>query len=134
MSGLLVDTHVFLWMQAAPERLGEIRERLESATEDVYLSAASAWELSIKYSLGKIALPEPPAAYVPSRMSISALQGLPVTHAHAVAVAGLPWHHRDPFDRLLVAQAQLERLVLVTADEAIDPYEVETIRIGRPLR
>jgi len=91
------------------------------------LSAASSWEIAIKYALGRLTLPDEPARYVPDRMRRSAVDGLAVAHAHALAVATLPPLHRDPFDRLLVAQAQLEGLPIITADPAIRRYEVETI-------
>ena len=125
---LLLDTHVWLWMQAAPSRLRpEAAELIADVSNEVLLSAASAWEISIKYSLGRLPLPVPPSEYVVSRMSRSGTAGLPVEHRHALAVADLPAHHRDPFDRILVAQAQLEGLTLVTADEALRKYDVTTL-------
>jgi PIN domain nuclease of toxin-antitoxin system len=126
---LLLDTHVWVWSLSFPERLStEARNLLSSSRNVVYLSAASAWELAIKSSLGKIDLPEPVESYVPSRMARQGLTALPVTHAHALRVAALPPHHRDPFDRLLVAQALVERLPILTADAAFDRYDVEVIR------
>jgi PIN domain nuclease of toxin-antitoxin system len=98
---------------------------LESPSNDLVLSAVSSWEISIKYALGKLSLPEPPSRYVPSRMTASGSRGLAIEHAHAVRVAELPPHHRDPFDRLLVAQAQIEKLILVTADRQFEPYDVD---------
>jgi PIN domain nuclease of toxin-antitoxin system len=126
---LLLDTHVWLWMQVAPERLSPATAALLSDTSnEVLLSAASAWEIAIKYALGRLALPVPPSDYVASRMARSGTAGLPVAHRHALHVANLPPHHRDPFDRLLVAQAQLEGLTLVTADEQLDAYDVSKLR------
>lgn len=126
---LLVDTHVWLWSLSSPERLStEARGLLSSSRNVVYLSAASAWELAIKSALGKIDLPEPVESYVPGRMARQGLTALPVTHAHALRVATLPAHHRDPFDRLLVAQALVERLPILTADAVFDRYDVEVIR------
>ena len=87
----------------------------------------SSWEIAITYALGKLPLPEPPRTYVPSRMRHDAIDGLPVSHVHALHVASLPLHHRDPFDRLIVAQAQLENVVLVTADRRIEHYDVEVL-------
>lgn len=121
---LLVDTHVFLWMAAEPERLGEALDPVASPGNEVLLSAASTWELAIKASIGRLALPEPVGTYVSSRMRALALDALPVEHLHAAAVDALPMHHRDPFDRLLVAQAQATGATLVTADEALRPYDV----------
>lgn len=125
---LLLDTHVWLWMMASPERLNaELRERLGSGVEPLVLSAASSWEIAIKYHLGKLSLPEHPREYVHSRLVRDRIGTLPIEHAHAVEVAGLPDHHSDPFDRLLVAQCRYEGLSLVTADPKLRPYDVDII-------
>jgi len=126
----LLDTHAFLWLQTTPERLGAARELVEDEQSTLFLSAASSWEIAIKWELGKLPLPEAPTTYVPARMRTSAVDGLAVAHAHSLRVSELPRLHRDPFDRLLVAQAQLERMTLVTGDEAIRAYDVELIWIG----
>jgi PIN domain nuclease of toxin-antitoxin system len=127
----LIDTHCWLWLQASPERLSpDVVSSLESPANDLILSAASSWEIAIKYALGRLPLPEPPSRYVPSRMAASGTRGLAVEHAHTLRVAELPAHHRDPFDRLLVAQAQVERLILVTVDRQFEPYDVE-VRFGK---
>lgn len=126
----LVDTHCWLWLQASPERLATpVLSLLEDPANDLLLSAASSWEIAIKYALGKLPLPEPPSRYVPRRMAVSGSRGLPIEHAHSLRVAELPLHHRDPFDRLLVAQAQIERLVLVTVDRQFEQYDIE-MRFG----
>ncbi len=128
----LLDTHCWLWLQTEPGRLSDdLLETLAESSSQRYLSAASAWEIAIKYAVGKLPLPEPPALYVPERMRLSRFEELAVTHAHALAVAALPPHHRDPFDRVLVAQAQVEGLTLVTADAAIEPYDAPIVRAGR---
>jgi PIN domain nuclease of toxin-antitoxin system len=125
---LLLDTEVWLWMHLQPERLRpEVRDQLVDPAATLLLSAASSWEISIKYALGKLPLPEPPRDYVPARMRRDAVDGLPVTHAHALHVAGLPRHHADPFDRLLIAQSQMEDVPLVTADRQIERYDVEVV-------
>ena len=125
---ILLDTHAWLWLQASPERLSEKSLELVGDPEnEIYLSAASSWEIAIKYALGKLPLPEPPGEYVPSRISASGTTSLPVEHRHALHLARLPRHHRDPFDRLLIAQAHLEGLVVLTADPAFSPYGVQTI-------
>ena len=122
---LLLDTQCWLWMQAEPDRFGpETRKLLLAPGNELYLSAASSWEIAIKYALGKLPLPEPPTTYVPSRMQSSGVIGLAIEHAHALHVDTLPPHHRDPFDRLLVAQAQLEGLPILTADRALALYRV----------
>lgn len=122
----LLDTHVWLWMLTQPERLGAFRAVAEQADTELFLSAASTWELAIKVSIGRLDLPEPLATYVPSRMQSTQVTGLPIEHAHTLQVAALPPLHRDPFDRLLVAQAMVLGLPIVTADPAIVEYPVAT--------
>lgn len=125
---ILLDTHCWLWMQVAPERFRPATlEIVSSPVNQLLLSAASSWEIAVKFALGKLTLPEPPSVYVPSRMASSGTIGLPVEHAHALRVADLPPLHRDPFDRLLVAQAQVEGLAILTADRQILAYDVEII-------
>ncbi len=128
MTGHLLDTHVWLWMQSDPDRLlEETRAILDDARNRIFLSAASAWEIAIKYRLGKLPLPEPPAWYVPDRMRRSGTSPLPVDAAHALRTAELPDHHRDPFDRVLIAQAQLLGLTIITADQQLFAYDVAVI-------
>jgi len=128
---LLLDTHVFLWLLAEPERLGDSLANVEDRRTELWVSAASAWEIAIKHGLGKLSLPEPPEQYVPGRVRAIGASALPVEHAHALAVSSLPPLHRDPFDRLLVAQAQVLGLHLLTADPAVAQYPVETLLVGR---
>jgi PIN domain nuclease of toxin-antitoxin system len=125
---ILLDTQCWLWMQVAPERLSARSQELLNDSENLFfLSSASAWEIAIKYSIGKLPLPIPPSEYVFSRMETSGTLALPVLHTHALQVATLPLHHGDPFDRLLIAQAQLEELSLLTADRQLAAYEVEIL-------
>jgi PIN domain nuclease of toxin-antitoxin system len=126
---LLLDTHVFLWLLAEPERLGDHLGSLEDSTNDLFLSAASSWEIAIKAQLGRLELPDDPRRYVPDRMRTIGAQPLAVEHNHALAVSALPYLHRDPFDRLLVAQARDRRLQIVTADAQIARYDVEVLLI-----
>lgn len=122
----LLDTHCWLWLQTSPERIpADSLEALSSTENDLFLSAASAWEIAIKYALGRLPLPHPPHQYVQSRMVTSGTAPLPIEIRHAVHVASLPAHHRDPFDRLLIAQAKLEELTLLTADAQLSAYDVE---------
>jgi len=125
----LLDTHVFLWLQTEPERVGSALEILAAPETDLLVSAASAWEIAIKYGLGRIDLPEPPVTYLPSRLRAIGASPLPVDVLDATAVANLPPLHRDPFDRLLVAQALRHDLTVVTADEAILRYDVSSRRV-----
>ncbi len=123
---VLLDTHCWLWMQVSPERFShEALDIVQHPDNELLLSAASSWEIAIKYALGNLPLPLPPEEYVPSRMQSSGVVGLPVEHSHALHVAVLPAHHRDPFDRLLIAQAQVEKLLILTTDRQFSPYEVE---------
>lgn len=128
MSTYLIDTHVWLWMQADPGRLrDETREMAEDMANELLLSAASAWEIAIKYRIGKLPLPEPPTKYVPERMRRSGTTPLHVEPVHALRTSELPDHHNDPFDRLLIAQAQVLRIPIVTVDKQIDAYDVEVV-------
>lgn len=124
----LLDTNVWLWLQTAPERVSkETFARLADHEATVLLSAVSSWEIAIKWSLGRLPLPEPPGTYIPSRMSHDAVDALPISHVHTLHVATLPQLHRDPFDRLLIAQAQIENIPLVTADSLLTRYDVDIL-------
>lgn len=120
---LLLDTHVLLWWLGEEPITREARAAIESAKNPVCVSAASAWELGIKIGLGKL---EPPER-LSYRLSEERFLPLPVTIEHGLRVGELPPHHKDPFDRLLVAQAQLEGLTIVTRDPRIALYDVETL-------
>ena len=125
---LLVDTQCWLWMAASPERLSSTaRGIVEDPANHLLLSSASAWEIAIKYALGKLQLPDAPARYVPTRMVALRTRALPIEHAHALGVSDLPPHHRDPFDRLLVSQALGEGIPLLTADPTFGRYGVSVV-------
>lgn len=125
---VLLDTQVWLWMLAAPDRLSsQSRALLVAAENELLLSAASAWEIAIKHGLGKLQLPESPAKYIPRMMVHTSVTPLPIHHRHALHVAELPEHHRDPFDRLLVAQAQVEGVPIMSADRHFRQYDVEVL-------
>ncbi|MBA3585022.1 MAG: type II toxin-antitoxin system VapC family toxin [Gemmatimonadetes bacterium] len=122
---LLLDTHAWLWMVSEPESLSrEAVSLIENRDNELLFSAASSWEIAIKHTLGKLALPSSPSRYVPDQIEKTGVSPLRVEHAHALRVAELPDHHRDPFDRLLIAQAQLEGATLLTADRQFEPYEL----------
>lgn len=130
---LLFDTHAWLWQSLAPERLSaEAKAAITSPQNETYLSVASMWEIIIKASLGKLSLPMPATEYIPSRMAAMGDRPLPIEQAHVLQVAHLPLHHKDPFDRLLVAQAQSEGMCLLTADPLVVQYEVQHLRVGAP--
>lgn len=125
---VLVDTHAWLWMLAEPSRLPDRAQRaLDDPATEVLVSAASSWEIAIKYQLGKLPLPEAPTTYVPDRLARSGSTPLAIEHAHVLRAGALPRHHRDPFDRLLVAQAQALGVPLVSGDVAIEPYDVRRL-------
>jgi PIN domain nuclease of toxin-antitoxin system len=125
---LLLDTHVLLWTLGAPERLPQdIVEQIESPETTVYFSAASIWEIAIKTTLGKVDFQYSPED-IAQAAKATGLVELPVSAAHAAKVAHLPLHHRDPFDRLLIAQILLLPAQLITADSALPPYS-ELVRL-----
>src|SRR5271165_267386 len=110
-----------------PKKIGaRVWTRLDDPENELYLSAASAWEIAIKVRIGRMKLPSNPALYVPRRARESNILSLPITEEHALAVAELPMEHTDPFDRILVAQAQLESLTVVTSDPAFESYDVRS--------
>jgi PIN domain nuclease of toxin-antitoxin system len=124
---LLVDTHAFLWFMAGDRRLSRSALRaIDESDGEWWLSAASVWELSIKSSLGRLTLPTAVNEYIAEKVH-QGLRVLSVDWAHAAAVERLPFHHRDPFDRLIVAQAQSERLDIVTKDPAFAKYGVRAV-------
>jgi PIN domain nuclease of toxin-antitoxin system len=128
----LIDTHCWLWAVRTPDRLSpKAIEMIESADNKIVLSVISTLEIAIKASIGKLHLPEPAHDFVYSQMAALSMTSLPLYLSHSLRVAELPLHHRDPFDRLLVAQAQIERIPLMTADEALAAYDVEIIWAGR---
>ena len=125
----LIDTRCWLWLLTDPKRFRiDLLQTLKEPSSRRFLSAASVWEIAVKHSNGKLPLPEPASVYVPERMRLSQVEGLPITPAHALVAAALPPHHRDPFDRILVAQAQVEGLTLLTADRVLDRYDVRQLR------
>jgi PIN domain nuclease of toxin-antitoxin system len=128
----LLDTVAWLWSIYSVERLGdEARAILENGREEVYLSAATSWEVSIKMRLGKLNLPGTPARIVPAYMAKQALLPLPVTHLHAVQVYELPTHHSDPFDRIIIAQAIVEEMTILTSDRVFGKYPIDVVWCGR---
>lgn len=122
-SRLLLDTHVFLWWRGEPSRLSPEARSSISTAEIVFVSVATAWEAAIKAALGRLELPDT----VEAGVLASGFEKLLITFSHAEHAAGLPQHHRDPFDRMLVAQARAEGLILVTHDQLLAPYDVEIL-------
>jgi PIN domain nuclease of toxin-antitoxin system len=119
MTTLLLDTHAFVWAVGAPERLGTVgRDLIQDPANSVLVSAATAWELGTKVRLGKFPEAEPLIAQYATVVTGLGAEELPVRAIHALRAGALPWAHRDPFDRMLAAQAMLEGVVLVTRDRA----------------
>jgi PIN domain nuclease of toxin-antitoxin system len=111
-----------------PSRLNaEAADLLSDRRHEVYLSVASAWEIVIKHGLGKLSIPLPPGQYIPDRVAVLGYRVLSIEQRHVLRVAELPPHHKDPFDRILVAQAQVDDLQIVTGDRLLTAYDVPTI-------
>ncbi len=124
----LLDTHTFLWWNTNDPQLSDtVREFIGNGSNEIFLSAASAWEIAIKYGKGRLVLPEKPELYVANRLAQHRFLSLPIQLSHAVQVYRLPQIHKDPFDRLLVVQSQLEEIPLLTADLQIAHYHVNII-------
>lgn len=122
---LLLDTHVFLWWCAADPKLSQgAVDAIADGANDVFVSAVNGWEIAIKTRLGKLPLPQPPAAFMTAMLRRHAFDVLSVSLDHALAEFDLPAHHNDPFDRLLVAQARCEEMTLVSNDAVLEHYDV----------
>lgn len=125
----LLDTVSFLWaVYGESEKLGEnARPIIENLKNILYLSAASSWEIVLKHGVNKLPLPSPPKHFIVEHGSKLNFIPLPVTQEHTFAVTDLPFHHKDPFDRLLIAQAQIEDLAVITPDAIFRKYEIKTV-------
>lgn len=123
---LLLDTHTFLWwISDDPKLSAKALELIGDNRNILYWSAASSWEVSIKYALGRLPLPETPEQFLPAELGKNRIESLPIVDAHAFQAGLLPRHHRDPFDRMLVAQAQVESLGLISNDKQLSLYNVD---------
>jgi len=128
----LLDTNVFLWALAEEYKLNPAaQEILKSSTSELYFSAVGSWEIAIKFALGSLPLPKAPSEYIPHALRVWALRALDITHEHALRAGELPVHHRDPFDRMLIAQALSEQMTLLTADRVFQKYKVDLIFCGK---
>jgi PIN domain nuclease of toxin-antitoxin system len=124
----LLDTHVFLWWVTDNERLSPyMRDIISDEGTDLFLSSASCWEMAIKAKIGSLKLPGLPEKFIPDQMIANNIAGLPIHSVHALHVYSLPDHHRDPFDRMLIAQAQIERMPIITNDRLFADYDVKTL-------
>lgn len=125
---LLLDTQCWLWWFSQPERLNEEAiAQIVDETNEVWFSVASVWEIGIKVAIGKLPLPEPIDDYISTRMIQLGARSLEINASHALQAASLPLIHKDPFDRMLIAQSQIEAMTLVSADSMFDRYDVSVI-------
>ena len=128
----LLDTTVFVWLLKEPEKLNpRALNLIEDESHDVFLSSVTSWEVVIKSAMGKLTLPRKPDELWSEIMAKFSFQPLSITHTHSLAVGQLAFYHRDPFDRMLVAQAMSEKLILLTADSMFEKYPVEILWCGK---
>ncbi|BAY10843.1 type II toxin-antitoxin system VapC family toxin [Calothrix sp. NIES-2098] len=128
---LLLDSQCWLWWFAQPERLNEEAiAQIANEANELWLSVASIWEIGIKVSIGKLPLPDSLDSYFSNRMAQLGVRSLEITASHALQAAALPLHHRDPFDRMLIAQAQIEAMTLVSADSIFSQYNISLLWAG----
>jgi PIN domain nuclease of toxin-antitoxin system len=123
----LLDTHTFLWAIAQEGKLSRRAQQVYTGSNDLWLSVASVWEILIKVQTGRLLLPQPSGPYLVKKLIKDKIEVLPVTLDHVLQVESLPLHHRDPFDRLLIAQSIEEGWPIVTADPLFEPYPVDVI-------
>ncbi|MBD1937868.1 type II toxin-antitoxin system VapC family toxin [Microcoleus sp. FACHB-68] len=125
---VVLDTHTFLWwVTDAPQLSNTVRGIIADSDNTILFSAASAWEIVIKVRTGKLILPEEPESYIPSRLAANQFESLPIQMNHVLQVAKLPGYHKDPFDRILIAQSQIEKIPILTIDNLITQYAVSSI-------
>jgi PIN domain nuclease of toxin-antitoxin system len=125
---LLLDTHTFLWWTSNDPSLSHgVKTAIGDRRNEIVLSAVSTWEMAILLAKGRIALAQPLTSFIPSQLALYQFQPLMISYDHTYIVEQLPLHHKDPFDRLLIAQAMVEDLVLLTCDSKFGPYSVQTL-------
>jgi PIN domain nuclease of toxin-antitoxin system len=126
---LLLDTHIFIWWADEPEKLSPVAlAALKDDANDLILSVVSVWEIQVKTQLGKLKLNQPLKELIESQQETNSLQILPVELSHVLALDALPFHHKDPFDRLLIAQSVAADITLVTADDKFSAYPAKLLR------
>ena len=124
----MLDTHTFLWWNLdAPQLSARAREFIATGSNEIFLSAVTAWEIAFKAANGRLTLPDSPDQNVADRMRLHRFSAMPIKLSHALEVYRLPAIHQDPFDRLIIAQSQLEDISILTADAEIGRYQVEVI-------
>ena len=125
---VLLDTHAFLWWITEDQRLSErAREVISDGGNELFFSVASGWEIAIKAGLGRIEIPKPIARFLMDQLRLNRIEVLAIQLSHALCIYELPLHHRDPFDRMLVCQAQVEKMPILTSDAAFAGYDLEVV-------
>lgn len=124
---LLIDTHTFLWFINDSSQLSADAKNLLESDVDLLLSVVSLWEIAIKVSIGKLTLPDTYDKFIPQQLKLNDIKILPIDMTHLIVVTTLPFHHRDPFDRLLIAQAMVEKVAIVSIDKIFDRYGIRRI-------
>ena len=125
---LLLDTHTFLWFIAGDSSLSKAaRSAIEDLNNNLYLSVASVWEIAIKVSIDKLELSEPFETFIPEQLAENGIELLDISVEHAAQIVSMPFHHRDPFDRLIAAQASVEKMTLLSVDEVFDSYGINRL-------
>ncbi|MBD2394799.1 type II toxin-antitoxin system VapC family toxin [Cyanobacterium aponinum UTEX 3222] len=125
---ILLDTHCWLWWLVEPEKLSQTAiATIQNNQNKLYLSVASIWEIGIKYKLGKLDLPISPEILIPQQMQIDKISSLSISVAHALNASILPSYHKDPFDRMLIAQSQLESMTIISNDSMFNSYNVQVL-------
>jgi PIN domain nuclease of toxin-antitoxin system len=125
---ILLDTHTFLWFVDDNPRLSQAaRVLIEAEDSQPFLSMASLWEMAIKISLGKLQLEQPYESFIPQQLAFNGIGVLNISMEHTAGIAQLPFHHRDPFDRLIAVQSKIEKMTLVSADPSFDAYKIQRV-------
>ena len=125
---ILLDTHAFLWFVADDPRLSDpARVIIEADDTQPFLSVASLWEIAIKISLGKLELNQPYETFIPQQIALNGIGILNLSLEHTAAIATLPFHHRDPFDRMLIVQSKIEAMPLISVDPMFDLYKINRV-------
>jgi PIN domain nuclease of toxin-antitoxin system len=125
---LLLDTHAFLWWITDDQKLSyRAREVINNGLNELFLSAASGWEIAIKARIGRLQLPERPEIFLSQQLAANSIRSLPIEMSHALGIFTLPDIHRDPFDRMIIAQSQIEGLTILTCDPLIRKYDVKVL-------
>ena len=127
----LLDTHTFLWAIAQEGKLSRRAQQIYTGSNDLWVSVVSVWEILIKVQAGRLPLPEPSGPYLTKKLAKDRIEVLPITLDHVLRTESLPPHHRDPFDRLLIAQAMVESMTILTADRAFTKYDVDILWCGK---